>query len=105
MHLANYTIKEYDVRYYLSSVSSNSTSINPLMPSETKFFDDTEEKITSSIKITNKLELINLTVSKVWDDKEDFYGKRPSDVTLMFSKMVKSLSLLFSIRIMDGNSN
>ena len=82
VHLANYTIKESEVRYYLSSVSSNSTSINPLMPSETKFFDDTEEKITSSIKITNKLELINLTVSKVWDDKEDFYGKRPSDVTI-----------------------
>ena len=82
VHLANYTIKESEVRYYLSSVSSNSTSINPLMPSETKFFDDTEEKITSSIKITNKLELINLTVSKVWDDKEDFYGKRPSNVTI-----------------------
>ena len=82
VHLANYTIKESEVRYYLSSVSSNSTSINPLMPSETKFFDDTEEKITSSIKITNKLELINLTVSKVWEDKGDFYGKRPSDVTI-----------------------
>ena len=62
VHLANYTIKESEVRYYLSSVSSNSTSINPLMPSETKFFDDTEEKITSSIK--------------------NFYGKRPSDVTI-----------------------
>ena len=72
VHLANYTIKESEVRYYLSSVSSNSTSINPLMPSKTKFFDDTEEKITSSIKITNKLELINLTVSKVWEDKGDF---------------------------------
>ena len=82
VHLANYTIKESEVRYYLSSVSSNSTSINPLMPSETKFFDDTEEKITSSIKITNKLELINLTVSKVWDDKDDFYGKRPANVTI-----------------------
>ena len=82
VHLANYTIKESEVRYYLSSVSSNSTSINPLMPSKTKFFDDTEEKITSSIKITNKLELINLTVSKVWEDKGDFYGKRPSDVTI-----------------------
>ena len=82
VHLANYTIKESEVRYYLSSVSSNSTSINPLMPSETKFFDDTEEKITSSIKITNKLELINLTVSKVWEDKGDFYGKRPSYVTI-----------------------
>lgn len=82
VHLANYTIKESEVRYYLSSVSSNSTSINPLMPSETKFFDDKEEKITSSIKITNKLELINLTVSKVWEDKGDFYGKRPSDVTI-----------------------
>ena len=82
VHLANYTIKESEVHYYLSSVSSNSTSINPLMPSETKFFDDTEEKITSSIKITNKLELINLTVSKVWEDKGDFYGKRPSDVTI-----------------------
>lgn len=96
VHLANYTIKEYDVRYYLSSVSSNSTSINPLMPSETKFFDDTEEKITSSIKITNKLELINLTVSKVWDDKEDFYGKRPSDVTINVfenGEIVKSIVL------------
>lgn len=82
VHLANYTIKESEVRYYLSSVSSNSTSINPLMPSKTKFFDDTEEKITSSIKITNKLELINLTVSKVWDDKDDFYGKRPANVTI-----------------------
>ena len=82
VHLANYTIKESEVPYYVSFVSSNSTSINPLMPSETKFFDDTEEKITSSIKITNKLELINLTVSKVWDDKGDFYGKRPSDVTI-----------------------
>ena len=96
VHLANYTIKEYDVRYYLSSVSSNSTSINPLMPSETIFFDDTEEKITSSIKITNKLELINLTVSKVWDDKEDFYGKRPSDVTINVfenGEIVKSIVL------------
>ena len=96
VHLANYTIKESEVRYYLSSVSSNSTSINPLMPSETKFFDDTEEKITSSIKITNKLELINLTVSKVWDDKEDFYGKRPSDVTINVfqnGEIVKSIVL------------
>ena len=50
VHLANYTIKESEVRYYLSSVSSNSTSINPLMPSKTKFFDDTEEKITSCLK-------------------------------------------------------
>ena len=81
VHLANYTIKE-SVRFYTPFVSSISTSINPLMPSETKFFDDTEEKITSSIKITNKLELINLTVSKVWEDKGDFYGKRPSDVTI-----------------------
>ena len=96
VHLANYTIKESEVRYYLSSVSSNSTSINPLMPSKTKFFDDTEEKITSSIKITNKLELINLTVSKVWDDKEDFYGKRPSDVTINVfenGEIVKSIVL------------
>lgn len=96
VHLANYTIKESEVRYYLSSVSSNSISINPLMPSETKFFDDTEEKITSSIKITNKLELINLTVSKVWDDKEDFYGKRPSDVTINVfqnGEIVKSIVL------------
>ena len=81
VHLANYTIKE-SVRFYTPFVSSISTSINPLMPSETKFFDGKEEKITTSIKITNKLELINLTVSKVWDDKEDFYGKRPSNVTI-----------------------
>ena len=82
VHLANYTIKESEVPYYVSFVSSNSTSINPLMPSETKFFDGKEEKITTAIKITNKLELINLTVSKVWDDKDDFYGKRPANVTI-----------------------
>ena len=82
VHLANYTIKESEVPYYVSFVSSNSTSINPLMPSETKFFDGKEEKITTGIKITNKLELINLTVSKVWDDKDDFYGKRPANVTI-----------------------
>ena len=82
VHLANYTIKESEVPYYVSFVSSNSTSINPLMPSETKFFDCKEEKITTGIKITNKLELINLTVSKVWDDKDDFYGKRPANVTI-----------------------
>lgn len=82
VHLANYTIKESEVPYYVSFVSSNSTSINPLMPSETKFFDGKEEKITTGIKITNKLELINLTVSKVWNDKDDFYGKRPANVTI-----------------------
>ena len=26
--------------------------------------------------------MINLTVSKVWDDKDDFYGKRPANVTI-----------------------
>ncbi len=82
VHLANYTIKESEVPYYVSFISSNFTSINPLMPSETKFFDGKEEKITTAIKITNKLELINLTVSKVWDDKDDFYGKRPANVTI-----------------------
>ena len=85
VHLANYTIKESEVRYYLSSVSSNSTSINPLMPSETKFFDDTEEKITSSIKITNKLELINLTVNKVWVDDDNRDGLRPDSVTFVLT--------------------
>jgi hypothetical protein len=82
VHLADYTVKESEVPYYINSTSSNSRYINPLMPSETIFFDGKEENITTSVKITNKLELINLTVSKVWDDKKDLYKKRPSNVTI-----------------------
>ena len=82
VHLADYTVKESEVPYYINSTSSNSRYINPLMPSENIFFDGKEENITTSVKITNKLELINLTVSKVWDDKKDLYKKRPSNVTI-----------------------
>ncbi|WP_296856853.1 Cna B-type domain-containing protein, partial [uncultured Methanobrevibacter sp.] len=41
-------------------------------------------KSVSGYTITNthEIELTSVTVSKVWEDKGDFYGKRPSDVTI-----------------------
>lgn len=82
VHIANYTVKESEVPYYISSYENSSSYLNPLYPEQTRFFDSDVENITTQVKITNKLEFVNLTVSKIWNDKDNLYGKRPNNVTI-----------------------
>ena len=82
VHIANYTIKESDVPYYNSSMYNYSSDVNLLYSDKARFFDGKADNILTGVKIINKLEFVNLTVSKVWDDKDNLYGKRPANVTV-----------------------
>ncbi len=82
VHIANYTIKESVVPYYTSSMHNYSSDVNLLYSDQVRFFDGKADSILTGVKIINKLEFVNLTVSKVWDDKDNLYGKRPTNVTI-----------------------
>ena len=100
VHIANYTIKESEVPYYSSSMYNYSSYVNLLYPDKTRFFDGTADDILTGVKIINKLEFVNLTVSKVWDDKNNLYGKRPANITI---NVFENGEIVDSIVLNKGN--
>ena len=90
VNVVDYKVKELNPsKLYVSKISSSQEHVNPLMPTKDQvenerqcYLDKDVTDLKTNFTISNKLETVNITVKKIWNDKNDKDGKRPGKITI-----------------------
>ena len=90
VNVVDYKVKELNPsKLYVSKISSSQEHVNPLMPTKDQvenerqcYLDKDVTDLKTNFTISNKLETVNITVKKIWNDKNDKDGKRPGKITV-----------------------
>jgi hypothetical protein len=90
INVVDYKVKELNPsKLYVSKISSSQKHVNPLMPTKDQvenerkcYLDKDVNDLKTNFTISNKLEIVNITVKKIWNDKNDKDGKRPGKITV-----------------------
>lgn len=90
VNVVDYKVKELNPsKLYVSNISSSQEHVNPLMPTKDQvenerhcYLDKDVTDLKTNFTISNKLETVNITVKKIWNDKNDKDGKRPGKITI-----------------------
>ena len=90
INVVDYKVKELNPsKLYVSNISSSQEHVNPLMPTKDQvenerqcYLDKDVTDLRTNFTISNKLETVNITVKKIWNDKNDKDGKRPGKITV-----------------------
>ena len=90
VNVVDYKVKELNPsKLYVSKISSSQEHVNPLMPTQDQvkdkrycYLDKDVNDLKTNFTISNKLETVNITVKKIWNDKNDKDGKRPGKITV-----------------------
>ena len=90
INVVDYKVKELNPsKLYVSNISSSQEYVNPLMPTKDQvenerhcYLDKDVTDLKTNFTISNKLETVNITVKKIWNDKNDKDGKRPGKITV-----------------------
>jgi len=90
VNVVDYKVKELNPsKLYVSKISSSQEHVNPLMPTKDQvenerkcYLDKNVTDLKTNFTISNKLETVNITVKKIWNDKNDKDGKRPGKITI-----------------------
>lgn len=90
VNVVDYKVKELNPsKLYVSKISSSQKHVNPLMPTKDQvenerkcYLDKDVTDLKTNFTISNKLETVNITVKKIWNDKNDKDGKRPGKITV-----------------------
>ena len=90
INVVDYKVKELNPsKLYVSNISSSQEHVNPLMPTKDQvenerqcYLDKDVTDLKTNFTISNKLETVNITVKKIWNDKNDKDGKRPGKITV-----------------------
>ena len=90
VNVVDYKVKELNPsKLYVSKISSSQEHVNPLMPTKDQvenerkcYLDKDVNDLKTNFTISNKLETVNITVKKIWNDKNDKDGKRPGKITV-----------------------
>lgn len=90
VNVVDYKVKELNPsKLYVSKISSSQKHVNPLMPTKDQvenerkcYLDKDVNDLKTNFTISNKLETVNITVKKIWNDKNDKDGKRPGKITV-----------------------
>ena len=90
VNVVDYKVKELNPsKLYVSKISSSQEHVNPLMPTKDQvenerkcYLDKNVTDLKTNFTISNKLETVNITVKKIWNDKNDKDGKRPGKITV-----------------------
>ena len=83
INVVDYKVKELNPsKLYVSNISSSQEHVNPLMPTKDQvenerqcYLDKDVTDLKTNFTISNKLETVNITVKKIWNDKNDKDGK------------------------------
>lgn len=90
VNVVDYKVKELNPsKLYVSNISSSQEHVNPLMPTKDQvenerhcYLDKDVNDLKTNFTISNKLETVNITVKKIWNDEDDKDGKRPGKITV-----------------------